>query len=217
MRGEETRKPTPEQLEQEIPPHARRREVHKKAACLGHGNNSACAEKSHLVLQSHSQGSEIPPHARRRDPHSRIIHIAGGNTSACAEKRLLSPGAVRENRKYLHMRGEEMRSLRISWFISEIPPHARRRDPHSRIIHIAGGNTSACAEKSISCPLPPPLSRKYLRMRGEESPDKRCHAPYREISPHARRRVPTMVATIIFRGNTSACAEKSVLWRVSRL
>ena len=211
--------------------------MHKKAACLGRGNTSACAEKRLLspgaVRENrkylHMRGeemrslriswfiSEIPPHARRRDPHSRIIHIAGGNTSACAEKRLLSPGAVRENRKYLHMRGEEMRSLRISWFISEIPPHARRRDPHSRIIHIAGGNTSACAEKSISCPLPPPLSRKYLRMRGEESPDKRCHAPYREISPHARRRVPTMVATIIFRGNTSACAEKSVLWRVSRL
>ena len=148
---------------------------------------------------------------RGEEPLSVAEPFSGfGNTSACAEKRLLSPGAVRENRKYLHMRGEEMRSLRISWFISEIPPHARRRDPHSRIIHIAGGNTSACAEKSISCPLPPPLSRKYLRMRGEESPDKRCHAPYREISPHARRRVPTMVATIIFRGNTSACAEKSL-------
>ena len=102
-----------------------------------------------------------------------------------------------------------MRSLRISWFISEIPPHARRRDPHSRIIHIAGGNTSACAEKSISCPLPPPLSRKYLRMRGEESPDKRCHAPYREIPPHARRRGLRCSNWVPSLGNTSACAEKS--------
>ena len=95
----------------EIPPRARRRGWHAPPVHFGHGNTSACAEKSRLMrgclslsgkylrVRGEEDGVrgidravlEIPPRARRREPMRRHPRKRQGNTSACAEKSPLQP------------------------------------------------------------------------------------------------------------------------------
>ena len=173
----------------EIPPRARRRDLKHGRRRKGHGNTSACAEKSQrppfmLVAtrkylrvrgeeasptnQKHHP-TEIPPRARRRVQSGPDCSICFGNTSACAEKRHSRYISSSEFWKYLRVRGEEGPFAGANRPASEIPPRARRRvylfDSTSHSI----GNTSACAEKRVTLAVLWMRLRKYLRVRGEES------------------------------------------------
>ena len=131
---------------------------------------------------------EIPPHARRRVSEVCRKLAPDGNTSACAEKRDVFGDEWFPLGKYLRMRGEEDGLASFQASRSEIPPHARRRVylrfPYFR----RAGNTSACAEKRENDAVALVAWRKYLRMRGEESPMTVRITAASEIPPHARRR-----------------------------
>ena len=111
----------------EIPPRARRRHGVSSQGHHGHGNTSACAEKTRGRMVScrrmrkylrvrgedwpyttcASKPAEIPPRARRRPHDARRCRIVLGNTSACAEK---TGGSLRRGGadwKYLRVRGED--------------------------------------------------------------------------------------------------------------
>ena len=151
----------------EIPPRARRRGIPNWVNIPTIGNTSACAEKRMLsslltiriwkylrVRGEEICGSqftnlreEIPPRARRRDFAGGLKDTRLGNTSACAEKRRCSGVIVSFARKYLRVRGEE---LRLNFGViprTEIPPRARRREFFACSFQADDGNTSACAEK----------------------------------------------------------------------
>ena len=159
----------------EIPPRVRRRVPEGNRQHLGHGNTSACAEKSHGYgapirrwwkylrvcgeeswrKYPSSPCTEIPPHVRRRVFRQPKVSGEPGNTSACAEK---SPAATFANpgtRKYLRVCGEEQEYPAQEPQCKEIPPRVRRRGIIAGYIASAHGNTSACAEKrryGRSCP-----------------------------------------------------------------
>ena len=189
MRGEESPRLTAPAVEKEIPPHARRRERWTGSPAGDRGNTSACAEKraepmdevkltgKYLRMRGEELTSrrlpcaltEIPPHARRRGGRALESLLQAGNTSACAEKRKTKCRRSPATRKYLRMRGEEVRASTSAMPWSEIPPHARRRARRFDSSSPLAGNTSACAEKSKSGEPLPMQCRKYLRMRGEEN------------------------------------------------
>mgnify|MGYP007104153507 FL=1 len=168
MRGEEPSMVGLGNLWVEIPPHARRRDTTGGIPSPFLGNTSACSEKScgqvastplagkYLRMRGEktrtitgwTYWTEIPPHARRRAilrKPGRIIH-----------------------RKYLRMRGEEPLRTFDPILKKEIPPHARRRGFMAARVRSNSGNTSACAEKSLSAWPAASQYGKYLRMRGEE-------------------------------------------------
>ena len=128
------------------------------------------------------------------------------------------------------MRGEEARTKLQKRLHSEIPPRARRRvavtrtrqrlpeiPPRARrrglFVYghiIPEGNTSACAEKRCAAPDARCLHRKYLRVRGEEWVISSSSRSIPEIPPRARRRACAWGSIHTYKGNTSACAEKSL-------
>ena len=152
---------------------------------------------------------EIPPHARRRVPACTLSECLLGNTSACAEKSPSRSSPLLRAWKYLRMRGEERRVASMIWAATEIPPHARRREYSGAVVRGTNGNTSACAEKSYGGCIKSARDRKYLRMRGEETPKPMPLTVSSEIPPHARRRARRHGRDNPLVGNTSACAEKS--------
>ena len=111
--------------------------------------------------------------------------------------------------KYLRVRGEEKTRLRLLELEVEIPPRARRRVASPYSPNHRRGNTSACAEKSVSHCGRVGADWKYLRVRGEE--DRMVQAVHNtlEIPPRARRRAAVGTEGDGMTGNTSACAEKS--------
>ena len=94
---------------------------------------------------------------------------------------------------------------------SEIPPRVRRRVSVEADDRAQAGNTSACAEKSLWLNQNMNSCMKYLRVCGEETVRSDGRVEMGEIPPRVRRRVFGVGRFIIYRGNTSACAEKS--WR----
>ncbi len=140
----------------------------------------------------------------------------GGNTSACAEKRGLGNHRRPEPWKYLRVRGEEPSTLDTAVRTAEIPPRARRRGFVLRRAHSIIGNTSACAEKSANHPPALACTRKYLRVRGEETATAIGTPLAMEIPPRARRRVAHHGAAPWRPGNTSACAEKRPNQHINR-
>ena len=212
----------------EIPPRVRRRVPEGNRQHLGHGNTSACAEKSAGVIFDfwllrkylHVCGEEpgraarfqpsreIPPRVRRRGTTCQLPRNPGGNTSACAEK---SPAATFANpgtRKYLRVCGEEQEYPAQEPQCKEIPPRVRRRGIIAGYIASAHGNTSACAEKSRCRAVPNDSQWKYLRVCGEEAVNARTATCTVEIPPRVRRRGPLFYERLNLIGNTSACAEK---------
>ena len=132
-----------------------------------------------------------------------------GNTSACAEKSRNCRKYLAVLGKYLRVRGEESQSAVLRLRIVEIPPRARRRDLINPYAATGVGNTSACAEKRSMGLLCAALTRKYLRVRGEEMNSILERFSPSEIPPRARRRGLVTPWWCCLAGNTSACAEKS--------
>ena len=167
VRGEEATMVPSGAVLKEIPPRARRREVHAAQVRGTQGNTSACAEKSRLHRLTHPRdgkylrvrgeeetephglepNTEIPPRARRRAIRTLTQIGNTGNTSACAEKRVRRPPPCQQRRKYLRVRGEESNWEKSKTDSREIPPRARRRGGIGRGLVFCLGNTSACAEK----------------------------------------------------------------------
>ena len=112
-----------------------------------------------------------------------------GITSACAEKSSAANLFGSAFRNYLRMRGEEARAEISPCMISELPPHARRRDFDHRHRYPFLGITSACAEKSKYAAQIGNSVGNYLRMRGEEALIHHIDYLLMELPPHARRRV----------------------------
>ena len=158
--------------------------------------------------------TEIPPRVRRRVPVFSELRIRRGNTSACAEKRIAAPGFEVRQRKYLRVCGEEFWFIRKAPFELEIPPRVRRRvKAEANNVEIEG-NTSACAEKSASAASRSTSCRKYLRVCGEEQNQLTDVQLRMEIPPRVRRRGFPQGRVSTSHGNTSACAEKSLVLRV---
>ena len=74
-----------------------------------------------------------------------------------------------DTRKYPRVRGEEFSTSSICLRASEIPPRARGRAMILALPRARAGNTPACAGKSYPCARTCAASRKYPRVRGEES------------------------------------------------
>ena len=106
------------------------------------------------------------------------------------------------------MRGEEPARHDRVVQVQELPPHARRREPHPGHDYPVRGITSACAEKSGNGFQARLLHRNYLRMRGEEYTRIARGLALGELPPHARRRDPDAISARANQGITSACAEK---------
>ena len=152
---------------------------------------------------------EIPPRARRRDECIVDVYSHAGNTSACAEKSRTCPARDLPSWKYLRVRGEEVYKHPGNGTYLEIPPRARRRDRRRVVARHPRRNTSACAEKRGFDTLRDSVTRKYLRVRGEEMSEASTVLVSMEIPPRARRRGTRENIRHAGRGNTSACAEKS--------
>ena len=152
----------------ELPPHARRIRFPHSCRKTGSGTTSACAENTAATLAiSRLAGnylrmrgeyrlfagvfifvSELPPHARRIPSAWACRSSIGGTTSACAENTTCIAVALAPHRNYLRMRGEYggLGSPRLE--SEELPPHARRIPrPHTQRL-VVPGTTSACAENT---------------------------------------------------------------------
>ena len=107
------------------------------------------------------------------------------------------------------MRGEEHLVLPGSFSRLEIPPRARGRGEIERDEFTGFGNTPACAGKSICELISTVPSRKYPRVRGEETRIDILGRQISEIPPRARGRAAGPFFTAYSTGNTPACAGKS--------
>ena len=92
---------------------------------------------------------EIPPRARGRACKGLDNAADNGNTPACAGKSYLRVLVWCDVGKYPRVRGEESRSIVVVLICLEIPPRARGRVTDAGIAKAIGGNTPACAGKSL--------------------------------------------------------------------
>ena len=91
----------------------------------------------------------------------------------------------------------------------ELPPRARRIQPGGLVKAKKIGTTSACAENTVTKQQEPPLTRNYLRVRGEYMRPKALGTSSQELPPRARR-IPQFALHILRKlGTTSACAENT--------
>ena len=197
-------------MEEETPPLARRKRGAKRRTPLAKGNTSACAEKTcyrssssaapgkHLRLRGENKTvealqnfiQETPPLARRKLVSAFLISLNFGNTSACAEK-------------------TDKRQIK-PMIKSETPPLARRKPSDVVRVLESQRNTSACAEKTTNTTARRIIRRKHLRLRGENLFGKMRQSIDEETPPLARRKRLQVVTLGEHRGNTSACAEKTL-------
>ena len=110
---------------------------------------------------------------------------------------------------YLRIRGEERANATTAREYPELPPHTRRRVARAIEDALAGGITSAYAEKRYFLLAGRRLSRNYLRIRGEESSCSSRITIGRELPPHTRRRGRWAYVVYYRGGITSAYGEKS--------
>ena len=187
LRGENSIVPPMEQAREETPPLARRKPGEKGAGGRGIRNTSACAEKTpacprcraiaekHLRLRGENClvdlaeefDVETPPLARRKQFYTRLTLDEFGNTSACAEKTCAYTPAPSSSWKHLRLRGENSSVSKQIFSPVETPPLARRKLGNRRADRFGLGNTSACAEKTITQARNVGLWKKHLRLRGE--------------------------------------------------
>jgi len=89
------------------------------------------------------------------------------NTSTCVEKTPFDEDLTINDKKHLHMRGEneKLRGLNIGQ--QETPPHAWRKPPRTRSTANLSRNTSTCVEKTKKRTSLDDRQKKHLHMRGE--------------------------------------------------
>ena len=154
----------------ETPPLARGRRARLKALMLPAGNTPACAGKTadrvrnvgsswkHPRLRgediaeaaSDSCARETPPLARgRQRRYVRARHVQG-NTPACAGKTEGIDNVAGALRKHPRLRGEDCTGIPDERKDEETPPLARGRHARRNAKLQRGGNTPACAGKTLT-------------------------------------------------------------------
>ena len=146
VRGEYFSKTRPPQQSKELPPRARRIPPVVRSGHGDRGTTSACAENTpsrnlsnnplrnylrvrgeyHDFTLRAQRVKELPPRARRIRGCVAPFFRTQGTTSACAENTRLRLFRLVTLRNYLRVRGEYLRGNIKSWFVSELPPRARR-------------------------------------------------------------------------------------------
>ena len=163
-----------------------------------------------LQGQPGSTVTEIPPRARGREVLGVCTRAVAGNTPACAGKSCVRSVRSRRSRKYPRVRGEERSIMRMFAPALEIPPRARGRARRTPDNSVSTGNTPACAGKSGAASQSHARLRKYPRVRGEEINSRVTGILGAEIPPRARGRAVLRQQDQRCRGNTPACAGKSL-------
>ena len=108
------------------------------------------------------------------------------------------------------MRGEDLPFTFLPSRDRETPPHARGRLAHKALYLKQPGNTPACAGKTSCFFAFWAWSRKHPRMRGEDPNTLMTLSSSVETPPHARGRPGHTEDSSRRRGNTPACAGKTV-------
>ena len=131
--------------------------------------------------------AELPPRARRIPEQGLAETRRQGTTSACAENTMAFILGENSGGNYLRVRGE-YNPWCGSWTAHpELPPRARRIHVRQFREMCYPGTTSACAENTRSSFPPTPLTRNYLRVRGEYRRSGNCYRRLGELPPRARR------------------------------
>ena len=153
--------------------------------------------------------AETPPLARGRQSGRRLLRRVEGNTPACAGKTSVPITLSITSGKHPRLRGEDAENSTIYVLPSETPPLARGRHKTSSEAKEAGGNTPACAGKTLEGLPDGRTSRKHPRLRGEDHKpfSRRLHEE--ETPPLARGRPRKFPKIPIYIGNTPACAGKT--------
>ena len=154
----------------ELPPRARRILGLVYAKLLAEGTTSACAENTatnatlgrrqgnylrvrgeyYRKTADHQPPGELPPRARRIPIHNQNASLVMGTTSACAENTGCGDGWGGRCGNYLRVRGEYAWACSVFCIAWELPPRARRIPRCLKIMALAVGTTSACAENTLN-------------------------------------------------------------------
>ena len=152
---------------------------------------------------------ELPPRARRIHYSAGVPNATDGTTSACAENTGERSITLSAGRNYLRVRGEYRWCYPNHGLPMELPPRARRIPAQLLHQYRIRGTTSACAENTQKCLVPPPFHRNYLRVRGEYDTSDLGAPLAWELPPRARR-IPLSIRRHRQPiGTTSACAENT--------
>ena len=162
-----------------------------------------------MVYAAKELARELPPRARRILTFASCSAVEPGTTSACAENTRSSPAVLLYSRNYLRVRGEYSLLRRKPTFLMELPPRARRIQPHTNTRSTRLGTTSACAENTIRVLACGWVGWNYLRVRGEYDIIGGVAKIEKELPPRARRIPVHLSNPVAPAGTTSACAENT--------
>ena len=132
-----------------------------------------------------------------------------GNISACAERSSCSALASRRSREHLRVCGAVFMLGTMSFSESGTSPRVRSGLEDLSRIDQAGGNISACAERSRPRAAARSRSREHLRVCGAVTFGIYERATDAGTSPRVRSGRTVGLALTQIVGNISACAERS--------
>ncbi len=150
------------------------------------------------------------PLTRRKCVFHLDIVLNVRNTSTYAEK--TGPAFFLLEFSQKHLRAHEENRMEASEKRSdkETPPRTRRKLKNARARTARIGNTSAYAEKTGRNFQGSGMTKKHLRLRGENRILPLPWGASLETPPLARRKLGYRARLTAFKRNTSACAEKTV-------
>ena len=193
----------------ELPPRARRIHAGRVGTNVRPGTTSACAENTAWNTSRIINNCELPPRARRIRHGCTPDNYQVGTTSACAENTFPLSTFLQICRNYLRVRGEYPSTISRTFWMTELPPRARRILLGGEVIQQIGGTTSACAENTICDIRRAEIVGNYLRVRGEYKTMELVICTEKELPPRARRIQTTALRHVFALGTTSACAENT--------
>ena len=153
---------------------------------------------------------ETPPRAWGRRQVARNWRVASGNTPTCVGKTMNLCHLLPLLQKHPHVRGEDSKGCFIQSRGRETPPRAWGRLWQSALMKTTRGNTPTCVGKTVSPPLPEPLSRKHPHVRGEDVKTTGKRASYGETPPRAWGRRAFRLTSSNKPGNTPTCVGKTL-------
>ena len=210
LRGEDLPCGVTSVVSEETPPLARGRLKCARPMPVYAGNTPACAGKTRC-LRCRTVPLRKHPRLRGEDgTHVMVGYAAVGNTPACAGKTQCSRACRREGGKHPRLRGEDHGRSCEDPRALETPPLARGRRKRERRPKVGRGNTPACAGKT---PIFGPCGLdfwKHPRLRGEDRVTTPQGAALSETPPLARGRHTLFLKGAQERGNTPACAGKTI-------
>ena len=154
----------------ELPPRARRILATLPPTPNQLGTTSACAENTlawgeltqaagnylrvrgeyRVWLRINDARAELPPRARRILIIAHALLLFLGTTSACAENTIHCIRFGYRGWNYLRVRGEYPSTISRTFWMTELPPRARRIRLADAFQGVDAGTTSACAENTLN-------------------------------------------------------------------